>query len=119
MSWAIYERNKVTDSRFDHCDHLTAGEVASHVIGEDDSFGPVARLAMCNECYQTHLEEEEEVMESCRDCGVSYPMREINEWRWYDFHAPSGDEPRLVCNECWVKPEHVERIRRDAEGAGR
>lgn len=50
----------------------------------------------------------------CQDCGLEKPAEEIRKWTWYDFYEPQGDEPRLVCRECWALPQHKQRMAEDA-----
>lgn len=51
----------------------------------------------------------------CCDCKKSKFKYLTREWRWYDFYAPQGDEPMTICNECWTKPRHQERLARDRQ----
>ena len=115
MNWIVHNQNKTVTEEWDHCEHLSVGDIAPQVVGEQDSFGPVARYGMCEACYETYLEEQGEEKEICHDCGESKFMKDMFEWRWYGFYAPQGDEPLIICDECGQKPKHVNRVRRDRE----
>lgn len=113
MNWFVHKVNDTVREEYDHCEHLSVGDIAPHVVGEQDSFGPVERYAMCHACYEEHQKEVDEELEYCRDCGQQKPMKDMIEWRWYDFYAPQGDEPRIVCNACTKLPKHQQRVERD------
>lgn len=104
----------LNDDRADRCEHVMNGtRLAYAVLCEDDSFGPLVRDVVCEACYDASREEEGSVIVVCHDCKERKPMRECFEWRWYDFYAPQGDEPYIICEECETKPAHLERVRRD------
>lgn len=113
MNWYIHDKNKMITDAWDHCDHLEVGQIAPYVLGEEDSFGPVARNGMCKECYDECKKAAGEEIEICYDCGQEKPKKETQEWRWYDFHAPQGDEPMIICDECAKKEKHIKRVRKD------
>lgn len=115
MNWFVHGQKQTITEEWDHCEHLEVGDVAPYMVGEQDSFGPVARTGMCKECHDKYKEEQEQELEYCYDCGQEKPMKEIREWRWYDFYAPQGDEPLMICDECSVKDKHKERVRKDNE----
>lgn len=115
MNWVVHGQKQTITEEWDHCEHLNVGDVAPYMVGEQDSFGPVARMGMCQECHDKYKEEQEQELEYCHDCGQEKPMKEMRQWRWYDFYAPQGDEPLMICDDCSVKDKHKERVRKDNE----
>lgn len=115
MNWFVHGTNETITEEWDHCEHLKVGQVAPYMVGEQDSFGPVARMGMCKECHEKYQAQQDEELEYCHDCGQEKPMKEMREWRWYDFYSPQGDEPLIICDDCAVKDKHKERVRRDNE----
>lgn len=113
MSWEVNGINGSTDERWDLCDHLEVGQVAPFWAGENDSCGPVARYGMCAKCYEEHKEVQKEIEEICHDCGNEYPRSKVIFWKWYDFYAPQGDEPLVICDTCATKEKHKKRVRED------
>lgn len=91
----------VQDDRWDTCEHLSIGQKAAVVICEDDSFGPVLRMAYCEDCGKEAEENFNARLEECSSCGKDVPLKDICQWKPYDFHAPSGDEPTMLCDNCW------------------
>lgn len=49
----------------------------------------------------------------CYDCKQPKFKYQVTEWKWYDFYAPQGDEPLVICDTCWDAPKHKERRRKD------
>jgi hypothetical protein len=49
----------------------------------------------------------------CGDCGKDKFKYLTTEWRWFDFYAPQGDEPLVICDCCRKLPKHCERVRKD------
>lgn len=115
MNWPVNGFNQTITEEWDHCEHLKVGEVAPWMVGENDSFGPVSRYGLCNECYEKHKAAEEEELEFCHDCGQEKPMKQMTAWRPYDFYAPQGDEPLMICDSCCKAETHRERVRIDRE----
>ena len=115
MNWVVHGQNQTITEEWDHCEHLKVGDVAPYMVGEQDSFGPVARMGMCQECHDKYKEEQEQELEYCHDCGQEKPMKEMREWRWYDFDHKQGDEALHICDACSVLPKHKERVRKDKE----
>lgn len=118
MNWFVKNYGiKVTDM-MDPCEHLQEGDKAHVVHREMDSFGPVGEIALCEECENKRIEEkkasEEIETEFCFDCNAEKVLKEMREWRPYDFYAPQGDEPLNICEECWEKPKHQKRVALDA-----
>lgn len=96
------------------CEHVEAdASVATNVRREMDSFGTVGSYVCCEECNKKAEEADGEQEEICHDCQKVVKMKDAIEWKWWDFHAPQGDEPVIVCNDCRSKPTHIERVRRD------
>lgn len=113
MNWFTKGYGIETTDMMDMCVHLKEGDKAHVVHTEKDSFGIVGKMALCEQCNNERIEQEQEETEICYDCGQSKPNKEMNEWRWYDFYAPQGDEPLNICNECWDKDKHKKRIEKD------
>lgn len=105
----------IQDERWDHCEHLEVGDTATLVFCEDDSFGPVGRMAYCKECAVIAQEEADNELEYCHDCGEEHPAKNVMHWKWYDFYAQQGDEPIQVCNGCASKEKHVKRVEKNIE----
>lgn len=122
MNWFItdyiaqhtFERKKALAEADSCCEHVeTDASVASHNRKEMDSFGPVATYVCCEACNAAAEEHEGEELVTCHDCGQEVKTKDALKWKWYDFYAPSGDEPLDICKACWVKEKHVERRRKD------
>lgn len=113
MNWFSIRRNVVVTAEMDCCEHLKEGDTAIRVSCEMDSFGMVGAYATCEPCTQVAVEREgaEEVV--CHDCGLPHPKRDTIAWRWYDFYAPQGDEPIIVCEGCQKKDKHILRVKKD------
>ena len=99
----------------DFCEHCTAEDLSKAVgfFYEKDSFGYVFTEIACKECEDKGKEEEDNKMVCCDDCKGTFLRKETTEWRWYDFYAAQGDEPCIICDECWNKPAHQSRMARD------
>ena len=102
-----------TDGECEHVEHDCTTAYA--VFCEDDSFGPVGRYVVCKDCYLKEKQEEDERIDYCQDCGKALPQKELRVWRWYDFYAAQGDEPLVICDECWKAPKHQWRLQKDEE----
>lgn len=117
MNWTVRRMVTLTQKHIDEadevCEHLKVGDQC-YSIGEQDSFGPVTRFYECAECHEKSLEEEEQELVFCNDCGKEHPRKETTEWRWYDFYAPQGDTPLTICDSCWKASKHQQRMARDA-----
>ena len=114
MNWFVHGQKQTITEEWDHCEHLKVGDVAPYMVGEQDSFGPVARMGMCKDCHEKHKAEQDAELVYCQDCGEQKPSKEVNEWRWYDFDQNQGDEARRVCDTCWSLDKHKARMERDA-----
>lgn len=110
---SIKYNQTIQDERWDTCEHLQIGDKSSVVFCEDDSFGPVLRNALCEECGEKALQAHNERLEQCHECSKEVPIKDIQTFKPYDFHAPSGDEPTLLCKECWDSPEWVLKREQD------
>ena len=110
-----YHISKAALDEADLCEHLQqeATAQAYAIFKEDDSFGPVGRIAVCKVCYDKSIQEHNEQTTCCNDCKQMKKNSEMREWRWYDFYAPQGDEPLEICTDCWKEPKHQERMRKD------
>ena len=102
------------------CEHCESDISQAFVIAKEmDSFGPVASHVMCKACFAIAQEEEAKEEVFCADCKTTVLKSEALEWRWYDFYAAQGDEPRIICKTCWSLPKHQHRIERDRYQAQR
>jgi len=101
----------LADNRSDFCEHVEESkETAYAVFCEDDSFGPVGRRVVCKDCHDRAIGADNCSLVRCQDCCKDVTKSDTREWRWYDFYAAQGDEPRVICNECWKAPKHVARM---------
>ena len=116
MNWTVHGVKKLTQHDLsladEVCEHVKVGDTV-HFIGEQDSFGPVTRYYSCTNCKSEAERQRDAELVVCDDCGKDVPRGETIEWKWYDFYAPQGDEPLMVCSECRTKPEHLNRVARD------
>ena len=97
------------------CDHVVADpSLLVSVSFENDSFGREG-YCVCEECRQKQQEEEGAEIVCCHDCGQKFPKKETIAWKWYDFYAPQGDEPMIICNGCRTKEQHRERVQSDRQ----
>lgn len=120
MNWPMHSidpkrvKSHLADAASEPCEHVESdSSLAYAVTGETDSFGPVTRFVLCRKCNDALQQEEaaEEVV--CHDCKIPLKRGDSLEWRWYDFYAPQGDEPLVLCRECWGSPRHKARRERD------
>jgi hypothetical protein len=64
----------LNDGMSDMCEHVKAAPVIAYaVLGEQDSFGPVAQTVVCEMCFDAHQKAEEERKVRCKDCGKELP----------------------------------------------
>lgn len=106
---------KVTEQIHSHCEHLEEGDVAYRVSYENDGLGEPESYAMCKACSDAANKAEDEIEDYCHDCGGLHKMGDMIEWKWYDFHAPQGDEPLLICKSCKGKEKHRARVEKNRE----
>lgn len=100
----------------DLCDHVLADPSKAIVVHrESDSFGPVGDLALCKECDDAAKAEKAAEVVICPDCHKEVKVGDTRTWKWYDFYAAQGDEPLVICRECWQAPRHQSRMARDAQ----
>ena len=105
--------NVTVRDEFDHCEHVQTGGKAYRAIYETDCCGPVGVYACCKECSEKIDAREDEEEVTCHDCGQDFPRKDTVEWKPYDFYAPQGDEPLVICNSCRMAEKHLERRRKD------
>lgn len=97
----------------DVCEHVQEdNSKLVKVSYENDSFGSES-YGMCQECWDKAQEAEAEQEENCTDCNQVFKMKELKEWKWYDFSYQQGDEPHLLCEGCRSAEKHIERVRKD------
>lgn len=95
------------------CEHVqTDPSLLYKVSYENDSFGREG-YCMCQACSEQAHEEEMNQDVVCRDCDKTVKKKDTIDWKWYDFHAPQGDEPLTICNTCKSATKHQERVARD------
>lgn len=96
------------------CEHVEHNpELAYAVKRENDSFGVVGQYVVCQACDKKVDEEEGQVEHVCGDCKQTFKAKDGIAWKWYDFYAPQGDTPLMICNCCKVLPQHLGRVRQD------
>lgn len=105
--------NAIVKDEYDHCEHVKVGERAYRAIYESDCCGTVGVYACCKECSETLDKQEDEELVTCDDCGQEFQRKDTSEWRPYDFYAPQGDEPMVICKVCRVADKHLARCRKD------
>lgn len=105
--------NVTVRDEFDHCEHVVVGGKAFRAIYESDCCGPVGVYACCKECSEALDKQEEEELVTCDDCGQEFQRKDTHEWKPYDFYAPQGDEPMVICNTCRTAEKHLARCRKD------
>lgn len=105
--------NVTVREEFDHCEHVQTGGKAYRAIYESDCCGTVGVYACCKECSEKIDAREDEEEVTCHDCGQDFPRKDTVEWKPYDFYAPQGDEPLVICNSCRMAEKHLERRRKD------
>lgn len=96
------------------CEHVEADPAcATHNRKEMDSFGPVSTHVVCEACNILAEEAELEEEDVCQDCHQTVKMRDAISWKPYDFYAPAGEEPLIICNACRKLEKHITRVKRD------
>lgn len=120
MNWFTeeFDKNRISymaaRPECDFCEHTEHDHSKIFVVTkEKDSFGDVGWYAQCEACYKSSQEDKEAEEVICHDCGKIVTRKEVREWKWYDFYAAQGDEPLLICEDCWNRPQHAERRKRD------
>lgn len=107
------EKKKQHVDEWGGCEHVEQDASLLHLISyENDSFGREG-YCMCKECWEAAQKAQAEEMVTCQDCHQIVPTKDTISWRWYDFYAPSGDEPLIICIECKYKPTHLNRVAKD------
>ena len=99
----------------DFCPHVCAEDTSKGVgyFFERDSFGYVFTEIVCEECRVAQQKQIDESPCTCDDCKRSFPSKEVWAYKWYDFYAPQGDEPIMVCTECRGAQKHLDRLESD------
>lgn len=96
------------------CQHVENDpSLATHVSRENDSFGIVSQYVCCQACFEELKQEEGRKVVTCNDCHGVFEAKDTKQWRWYDFYAAQGDIPLTVCNTCWDKDRHQNRMAKD------
>lgn len=108
------KRIKYAANLEDCCEHVQEHPEMLYVITrENDSFGVVGEYGECQSCHaasQDAIDSEEVV---CHDCGKTVCRSHTISWKWYDFYAPQGDEPMIICKDCRELPRHRNRVKQD------
>ena len=99
----------------DYCDHCSKEDLSKAVgfFFERDSCGYVFKYVVCEPCKVACKEAEGKQPVVCHDCGQTVERKDSIEWRWYDFYAPQGDEPLVICNTCKDAEKHKQRVAKD------
>ena len=105
--------NVIVKDEYDHCEHVKVGERAYRAVYESDCCGTVGVYACCKECSENLDKQEDEELVTCDDCGQEFQRKDTSEWKPYDFYAPQGDEPMIICKACRVADKHLARCRKD------
>ena len=105
--------NVTVRDEFDHCEHLSVGVKAYRAVYENDCCGTVGVYACCKECSDALDKQEDEELVTCDDCGGEFQRKDTHEWKPYDFYAPQGDEPMIICKTCRTADKHLARVRKD------
>lgn len=105
--------NVTVRDEFDHCEHLSVGVKAYRAVYENDCCGTVGVYACCKECSEALDKQEDEEIVACDDCGGEFARKDTHVWKPYDFYAPQGDEPMVICGTCRLAEKHLARVRKD------
>jgi len=107
-------REMITNPHCEACDHVRENsELAVAIFTEKDSFGPLCWYAVCEECYQKTVKDEDAEVCACHQCKTVMTRGKLYAWKWYDFYAEQGDEPMLLCSTCRNSEQHKERVAED------
>lgn len=101
----------------DYCEHCTEKDLSKAVgyFFERDSFGLVGAYIVCQPCREESEAAEGEQDTTCFDCKQTVKVKDTIQWRWYDFHAPQGDEPLTICTACQAADHHKQRLAKDKQ----
>lgn len=95
------------------CDHVVADPKLLHIVSyENDTWGREG-YGFCEECWKKCQEEVDNEEVVCPDCKKVVKKKDTITWKWYDFYAPSGDTPLVICKNCVSQEKHKKRIRED------
>lgn len=106
-------QKKALIEKYGGCIHVTEDPSLLFIISSENDIWGSESHCLCEECY-----EKIEVavgLESvvCHDCYLTWPRKDTISWKWYDFYAPQGDEPLIICKECQKKEKHLQRVATD------
>lgn len=116
MNWISREHFKsaATLHDVDLCEHLeNKPEQRTLVIVENDSFGVVGKMGLCQHCVDLATKAESLETDFCMDCKTNKPVPEITYWRPYDYYPQQGDQPYQVCSDCCKLEKHQRRVDKD------
>lgn len=107
------QKEKIVAKLDNACEHVEADSSLLFCISsENDSFGSES-YGMCEQCLHALLAEEGEEDVVCHDCHQTFKQKDTISWRWYDFYAPQGDEPLIICKTCKTQEKHKARVYKD------
>jgi hypothetical protein len=108
------DKKRALVSLWGGCDHVQEDPLLAVCVSyENDSFGREG-YCLCQTCLDGVNKQEDEEEHTCRDCHSKFTLASGGIlWKWYDFHAPQGDEPYPVCSDCQKKEAHIQRVIRD------
>lgn len=110
MNWFV----TLPKHHWDHaCEHVENGAEVCTVTAERDGFSRGGCEGECHAQCAACVELEWAEPTRCFDCGKNFPLRDMLQWRWYDFYAPQGDEELPICEGCQVLPVHKNRVLTD------
>lgn len=113
-SKTLENKKRIIDRSDDCCEHVAADPALLFAVHrENDSFGSES-TCLCEACSGKVTEEEEAEEHVCADCGATFTLESGGVlWKWYDFYAAQGDEPRPICGACRTSERHLARVRKD------
>lgn len=114
MATAALSEKEDAVANWGGCEHVENDPSLLYKISyENDSWGREG-YCLCEACSDQAdaAEDEEEVI--CYDCHQTFKKKDTIEWKWYDFHAPQGDEPLTICQSCKAAEKHQDRVKRDS-----
>lgn len=98
----------------DLCEHLENDDSLSGTITyENDSFGRVGGVALCDSCFNKDLQEELEQLKTCHDCRNEFIEEDGCN---FSFYEDGPNDPSIfVCTDCCESEEHQDRIAQNIE----
>lgn len=104
--------NKPNADTYECCEHVEKDwSLACQGTAEADCWGSDIPYFRCQACVDA--EGEEPHMDPCDDCGCTVKVKDMTEWKAYDFYAPQGDVPYYLCSTCVDAPKHRARVAED------